>query len=86
MNIGSAQLVVTNDSSIYRLAITETKRGMFFVDFRFTKGRQSLEIIKVSFVDLNKVMAADNLHMPNLAFFWGLAITNEHYDMTYKFW
>ena len=75
-HIGNAQLVFTNDSSIYRLAITETKHGLFFVDFRFTRGRQSIEIIKVQFIDLNKIMTVDNLHMPNLAFFWGLAITN----------
>lgn len=46
-HIGNAQLVFTNDSSIYRLAITETKHGLFFVDFRFTRGRQSIEIVKV---------------------------------------
>lgn len=56
------------------------------MDFRFTRGRQSIEIVKVELIDLNKVMAKDDLHMPNLAFFWGLAITNEYYDMTYKYW
>ena len=45
--IGSAQLIFTNDSSIYRLVITELRHGLFFVDFKFTRGRQSIEIIKV---------------------------------------
>ena len=84
--IGNAQLVFTNDSSIYRLAITEINHGLFFVDFKFTRGRQSIEIIKVEFIDLNKVMIKDNLHMPNWAFFWGIAITQQYYDKNYNFW
>jgi len=54
--IGNAEFVFTNDSQTYRLAITELRRGMFFVDFKWTKGRRSIEIIKVEFIDLNKLL------------------------------
>ena len=45
--IGNAEIVFTNDTSLYRLAITELRKGMFFVDFKWTKGRKSIEIVKV---------------------------------------
>ena len=45
--IGNAQLLFTNETSLYRLVITELRHGLFFVDFKFTKGRQSIEITKV---------------------------------------
>ncbi len=40
--IGNAEIVFTNDSSLYRLAITELRKGMFFVDFKWSKGRKSI--------------------------------------------
>lgn len=42
MFIGNADIVFTNDTQIYRLAITEIRNGMFFVDFKWTKGRKSI--------------------------------------------
>lgn len=84
--IGDAKLLFTNDSSVYRLVITEVRHGLFFVDFKWTRGRQSIEITKVEFIDLNKLMIKENLHMPNLAYFWGVAITAEYYDQTFKYW
>lgn len=40
----------------------------------------------MEFVDLNKLMAAHDLHMPNLAYFWGLAVTMEYFDKIYNYW
>lgn len=84
--IGNAEFVYTNDSSIYRLAITELRHGMFFVDFKWTKGRKSIEIIKVEFINLNKLLIDKGIHMPNMAFFEAVAITNEYYDKLFKYW
>ena len=40
--IGNAHLIHTNESSTYRLAITELKNGVFFVDFKWVKGMRSV--------------------------------------------
>jgi hypothetical protein len=66
--------------------ITETRHGLFFVDFKFTGGRKSIEIIKVEFIDLNKLMVPAGLHMPNLAFFWGVAVPMEYYNTQFNYW
>ena len=47
---------------------------MFFVDFKWSKGRKSIEIMKVEFIDLNKLMIKENLHMPNDAFFEAITV------------
>lgn len=47
---------------------------MFFVDFKWSKGRKSIEIMKVEFIDLNKLMISQNLHMPNTAFFEAITV------------
>ena len=45
--ISNAHLVYTNLTGIYRLVITELQNGLFFVDFKWTKGRRSVEITKI---------------------------------------
>lgn len=59
---------------------------MFFVDFKWTKGRKSIEIMKVEFIDLNKLLIQENIHMPNQAFFEAIAINNEYYDKNFGYW
>lgn len=71
---------------MYRLAITELRKGMFFVDFKWTRGRKSIEIVKVEFIDLNKLLNNEKIHMPNMAFFEAIALTNEYFDTTFKYW
>ena len=45
--IGNAHLMYTNITDLYRLAITELRNGVFFVDFRWKKGMRSVEIINI---------------------------------------
>lgn len=45
--IGNAHLVFTNETEIYRLAVTELRYGVFFVDFRWRRGMRELEITKI---------------------------------------
>lgn len=45
--IGNAHFSFTNISNTYRLVITELRNGFFVVDFRWTRGRKSVEILKV---------------------------------------
>lgn len=52
--IGNAHFVWTNVSDLYRLAITELRYGIFFVDFKWTKNMRSVEIINIEFVDLKE--------------------------------
>ena len=59
---------------------------MFFVDFKWTKGRKSIEIVKVEFIDLNKLLINKGIHMPNMAFFESIALSNEYYDKMFKYW
>lgn len=40
--IGNAKLMFTDIVGLYRLAITELRYGVFFVDFKFTKGMRSV--------------------------------------------
>lgn len=59
---------------------------MFFVDFKWTKGRKSIEIVKVEFIDLNKLLINKGIHMPNMGFFESIALSNEYYDKVFKYW
>lgn len=59
---------------------------MFFVDFKWTKGRKSIEIMKVEFIDLNKLLINKGIHMPNMAHFEAITISNEYYDKLFKYW
>lgn len=59
---------------------------MFFVDFKWTKGRKSIEIVKVEFIDLNKLLINKGIHMPNMAYFESIALSNEYYDKIFKYW
>ena len=52
--IGNAHLMFTNESSIYRLSITELINGVFFVDFRWNVGMRSVEIMKIEFLNLRE--------------------------------
>jgi hypothetical protein len=40
--IGNAHLVWTNDSQVYRLAITELRNGLFFIDFKWRRGMKEI--------------------------------------------
>lgn len=40
--IGNAHLVWTNDSQVYRLAITELRNGLFFIDFKWRRGMREI--------------------------------------------
>jgi hypothetical protein len=31
-------------------------------------------------------MIKANMHLPNLAYFWGVAVTMQYYDTTFGFW
>lgn len=37
-------------------------------------------------MDLNKLMVPAGLHMPNLAFFWGVAVPMEYYNTQFNYW
>jgi hypothetical protein len=45
--IGNAHFSFTNITGTYRLVITELNSGFFVVDFKWSKGRKSVEIVKV---------------------------------------
>lgn len=67
--IGNAKLIFTNESEIYRLAITELRNGVFFVDFKWKRGMREIEVLKINFLDLRMELYEDHLPMPNMAFF-----------------
>jgi hypothetical protein len=45
--IGNAHFAFTNDSQTYRLVITELRNGFFVLDFKWVKGRKSVEVLKI---------------------------------------
>ena len=50
--IGNAHFAFTNKTDTYRLIITELRHGLFVLDFKWTKNRKSVEILKIEFIDL----------------------------------
>jgi hypothetical protein len=68
------------------LIITELRNGFFVVDFRWARGRKSVEILKVEFVNLVEEMVRINLPLPNLAFFTAVAINKESYNNIFNYW
>ena len=56
--------------------ISELRNGFFVVDFRYVKGRKSVEILKVEFMDMKEELVKLHLPLPNLAFFTAITISN----------
>lgn len=79
-------MIWTNDTQTYRLVITELRSGLFIVDFKWARGRESVEIIKIEFIDMKEELLKQNLPMPNMAFFTAVSINKEYYDKTYNYW
>lgn len=84
--IGNAQFSFTNQTGVYRLIISELRNGLFVVDFKWTKGRKSVEILKVEFIDLAEELVKLHLPLPNMAFFTAVAINKEYFDATFNYW
>ena len=42
--------------------------------------------MKVEFIDLNRLMIKQNLHMPNTAFFEAITVAVEYYDKIFNYW
>lgn len=84
--IGNAHFAFTNQTNTYRIVITELRNGLFVVDFAYVKGRKSLEILKVEFIDLKEELVKLHLPLPNLAFFTAVTISNEYYDTQFGYW
>lgn len=51
--IGNAQFAFTNQTQLYRIILTEIRHGIFIVDFKWTRGRKSVEITKIEFLKLS---------------------------------
>lgn len=84
--IANAHFSFTNISGTYRLVITELRNGLFVVDFRWTRGRKSVEILKVEFINLKEELVRIHLPLPNAAFFTAVAINKEYYDAKFGYW
>ena len=84
--IGNAHLVYTNESEVYRIAITELRNGVFFVDFKWRRGMREIEVLKIEFLDLRQELFNDHLPMPNMAFFEAVTVSNQYYDPLFKYW
>jgi hypothetical protein len=84
--IGNAHFSFTNLSNTYRLVITELRSGFFVVDFRWTRGRKSVEILKVEFIDMVEEMNRIHVPLPNAAFFTAIAINKNTYEANFSYW
>ena len=76
----------TDIVGLYRLAITELRYGVFFVDFKYRKGMRSVEVINIEFMDLSDELMRQHLPMPNMAFFEAVTPLNENYNQIFKHW
>ena len=56
------------------------------LDFKWVRGRKSVEIIKVEFINLKEELIKINYPLPNMAHFTAIAITKEHYNDVYGYW
>lgn len=84
--IGNAHFAFTNISNTYRLVVSELRNGFFVVDFRWTRGRKSIEILKVEYIDLVEELVRIHMPLPNAAFFTAVAINTEYYDAKFGYW
>lgn len=50
--IGNSHIVWTNDTSLFRILVTEVRYGLFLVDFKWVNGRDELSIVKTNFINL----------------------------------
>lgn len=66
--------------------MTELTNGLFIVDFKWTKGRKSVEIIKIEFINLKEELLKNHLPLPNAAFFTAVGINKETYDKQFGYW
>lgn len=84
--IGNAHFAFTNLSETYRLVITELRNGFFVVDFKWVKGRKSVEVLKIEFINLKEEMLRIHYPLPNAAFYTAIAINKEYYDPIFNYW
>uniref|UniRef100_A0A1J3J7T5 Uncharacterized protein n=1 Tax=Noccaea caerulescens TaxID=107243 RepID=A0A1J3J7T5_NOCCA len=84
--IGNAHFSFTNISDTYRLIITELRNGFFVLDFKWARGRKSIEILRVEFINLVEEMIRINVPLPNMAFYTAVAINKEFYNAAFGIW
>ena len=71
--LGNAHLLYWGSFDTYRLYITEISHGLFVVDFTRHFTDPEITILRTTFVDLHKMLAENNYHMPDDAIFLAVA-------------
>lgn len=62
-------------SDSYRLYTTEINNGLFVIDFKKAHvSDPEITILGTSFIDMNKLLAKYDLHMPSDAIFLGVTL------------
>ena len=84
--IGNSHVVWTNDTSLYRLLVTEVRYGLFLVDFKWANGRDELTIVKTNFINVKELLGNISYPLPNDAHFASVAILNEVYNGVSEYW
>ena len=83
--LGNSHMLYSANTDAYRLYITEIDHGIFVVDFIKAHIQDpEITILTTTFIDLKKLLEANNLHMPNDAIFLSTtfvkAIPSPHFD------
>ena len=56
------------------------------MDFAWARGRKSVEVLKIEFINLKEELTRIHLPLPNAAFFTAVAINKEYYDAKFGYW
>ena len=84
--LGNSHIVWTNDSSLYRLLVTELNTGLFVVDFKWTNNRDEIVITKTNFINLKELLGNISMPLPNDAHFQAVTVVKEHYSDMDQYW
>ena len=83
--LANAHMLYSNVVKAYRLYITESRYGIFIVEFvKHSAQDDQITIISRRFVNLRKLLEDHDLHMPNDAYFMAVtfvkSVPNPHFD------
>lgn len=64
----------------YRLYVSEVSNGFFVLDFKYAPGSREIQVLTSNYIDMNKLLKENNLHMPKDAYFLALALVGWKYN------
>lgn len=78
--IVNAHLAYMPETKIYRLYLTDIKKGLIIIEFVYVKEEKEIIVKHINFIDMPKLLGDQHKKIPYDATFQAVALLSSHYD------